>query len=406
MASLMPTARDVNGAEITTAMVEHARTTDSGACRAGLTCVVCEAPVEFVTGHTRQLGDGAACVEAFFRLQKGCRHRTDCRYNLRGQIEIVARTSESNFVRAIEKGQFEFRLLAPDAPELIGADTPGEAESKRTRLAPDPAAKEKIYVEADTQLGAYINSAIAVLKLRVQCEDNAEIQKLLRLKYKEKRVRWSDFYFEYDDYFRCFDIAKSASRKKETFPIAVRGAVRDIKPRDTKGGARCAVLEFGQVWRAGNQPGVTDAACFSIWSKDLQAFDGYAKDQEILAFGWWWGEKIENEKRTFLNYRLTLWPNLPSQVCAFSDSSETTPRPREARPRFVPAQRKPAALRPAMEYANYSAPHAARDRQDTGNSRQAEARPIGDQVGPTKTPRVDGRRENEETQATRSLAQL
>jgi hypothetical protein len=74
MGSRMRIARTANGKEITTKMVEEARWTDPKAFRTGLICAYCDAPVRFVTGYPRQLGDGIATIESLFRLHKKEKH--------------------------------------------------------------------------------------------------------------------------------------------------------------------------------------------------------------------------------------------------------------------------------------------------------------------------------------------
>ena len=402
MSSYMRKARTANGQEITTKMVEHARLTDPNAFRTGLICAYCVTPVEFVTGHTRQLGDGIATIESGFRRQKNCHHSEDCQFNLHGQITIIARSSEHDFIRAIKAGRYVLRLLAPNSPELDDAKATGAADSTRTQSTLDPSAKDKIYVQAGTRLSAYINSAVAALKVRAQCDDNAEIQKLLRLTYKGRRVPWTDFYFEYDDYFRCFDLVEERSREQERIPIAVRGAVREVKPVTSESGVTRTVLELVQVWRDSDDAGVTDAACFSIWSEDLQAFEHYSTGQEILAFGWWRAEDKKNGR--FHNYNLVLWPKLGSQVCAFSDSPETTLQQTGTRPRFSAAERKPASSSPAAERTNHGIPQMAEKQQDETTSHQAEARLADERSDPAKILGEDDRNATNKGRAAQGAA--
>lgn len=192
-------------------------------------------------------------------------------------------------------------------------------QKKHPKSSTAPASKDKIYLEAETRLGAYINSAARVLKVRAICEENAEIEAALQLVFDGVRLPWSDFYFEDSEYFRCFCQVRDATVQ---VPIAIRGAVKSIKTINGKT-EQYTVLDLVRPFRNGDQPHSCEAACISVWSADLSAFDQYMPEQEIIAFGLWQDNPIKDVDnrnsdsmiKVFRNYELRFWPVTRSQLC-------------------------------------------------------------------------------------------
>ena len=308
MASKMPVARDRDDQSINIALAEQSQYTKP------LRCEHCEATVSFVGAYPRNVGDDIIVVDPFFRLNPGQRHSEGCRYNVHGQVKIIASTSESDVIAAIQSNRYELRLLAV-RKALV--ELHEQARKKRTfdsgdRATPD----DKVYVDGGKKLGAYINSAKRVLQVRAACEAHSEIEEVLQLVFEGVRVHWRDFYFEDDGYFACFHQVADAT---VAVPIAVRGTVKRVGVvKDS-----FAVLDLVRPSRRTDRADVLDMACLSIWSPDLDAFKPYAPGQDILAFGLWQSggvKESENKKanspiRLFRNHELRLWPVTASQVC-------------------------------------------------------------------------------------------
>lgn len=308
MASKMPAARDVSNSLVTISMAEEQHYVN-------LRCEFCDAAVRFVHAFTRQLGDEIVDVEPYFGLNKGQKHTQLCRYNVLNQISIIARESEHDVIAAIEGNRYELRLLAvKKAIEQLQ-----ELAEKKKNPTSDIGTTEKVYVEAERRLGAYINSAKRVLKVRAACLAHPEIEDILQLVFDGVRLPWSDFYFEDTDYFRCYSQVSSATVQ---VPIAIRGAVKlnHVVPAH---GEKFAVLDLMVPYRKTDRDDVSDAASFSIWSPDLDAFKAYKKGMGVLAFGLWkdHGIKERNNKqedspiRIFRYHELRLWPVIKSQLC-------------------------------------------------------------------------------------------
>jgi len=311
MASKMRAARDVTGHPISLAIAERKEYTKP------LHCEFCDAQVSFVNGYTRTVGEDTIAVEPFFRLLKGHKHHNGCDYDIAGQIAIIARESEGDVIAALKGDKYELRLLAvKKALEQLHA-----AEQQKKELDPNKpvSTQEKRYAPGETRLGAYINSAKRVLKVRAVCEEHSEIEDFLTLAFDGVRIPWSNFYFEDDDYFRCH---RQLSTSSTQIPVAIHGTVKVIKPISTQGG-NFMMLELVRPMQNTDKADIRKVAIVSIWSHDARAFEGYQKGQQIIAFGMWAPKpqkEIENKKagspiKTFVNYEMRLWPVTRSQLC-------------------------------------------------------------------------------------------
>lgn len=311
MASKMSSARDASNALIDIGVAQQNKYGKP------LQCEYCNAQVSFVNGFTRTVGDDIVAVEPFFRLNKGQIHSDSCNHNVHGQVAIIARESDGDVLAAIQGNRYELRLLAiKKTLEQLRSDVMRQ-KVDQDRLG---ATSEKVYVEAEGRLGAYINSAKRVLKVRAVCEENAEIENFLVLAFDGVRVPWADFYFDDADLFRCH---AQVLRATVPIPVAVYGVVKLIKQVKGRTGD-FVVLELMRPTRVPAGDGkVREVACASIWSPDLTSFDEYKSGQKIIAFGMWESKlpvDVQNTKegsgiKIFRNYDLKLWPVIRTQVC-------------------------------------------------------------------------------------------
>lgn len=311
MASKMPAARDASSVLIDIPAAQQSKYVKP------LRCEFCEAHVSFVNGFTRTLGEDIVAVDPFFRLIKGQPHSDSCNYNVRGQVSIIARESDGDILTAIEGNQYELRLLA--IKRTLEQLRENVIRQKSEQVRPD-ATSEKVYVEAEGRLGAYINSAKRVLKVRAVCEEHAEIENVLVLAFDGVRVPWTDFYFDDSDFFCCH---AQLQRATVSIPVAVCGIVKLVKLIKGRTGD-FVVLELMRPTRL--SPGdakVREVACASVWSPDLTAFDEYKPGQKIIAFGMWMAndpidvknQRVGSKIKAFRNFDIKLWPVTRSQVC-------------------------------------------------------------------------------------------
>lgn len=315
MASKMSAAVDDDSNKITISIAESLN------YKKPLRCEFCDAQVNFVNGYPRELGEKIIYVKSFFRLKSGFKHNIACEYNIEGQIKVIARESEGNILAPTESGRFELRLLAAkkaikELQELVRSKNKSDSKSTNT-------AKEKKYIKSKKRLGSYINSALRVLKVRGLCEDNSEIENLLELVFDGSRLPWRNFYYEEDDYFKCHSYLKKST---VTVPVAIKGIIKSIEVVNGKNKSFTVINLIGPYRKSGQEE-IMDSANVSVWSPNLDAFNGYSIDDEIIAFGIWDYENMKkssnnNSKspiKIFCNYNLRLWPISKTQLCKVSN---------------------------------------------------------------------------------------
>lgn len=322
MASKMSAARDANSRRITISMAEQ------GQYQKPSKCEFCDASVGFVNAFTRQVGEDIVAVEPFFRLDRGHKHTATCRYNVHGQITVIAKESESDIVAALQGNRYELRLLAVKRAVEQLRELAKNKKDQDSETA--TGTTKKIYLKAEKQLGAYINSAQRVLKVRAACEEYSEIEDVLQLVFDGMRLPWSDFYFEDKDYFRCFSQVTQAAVQ---VPIAINGTVKKNDIAKGRNG-QFAVIDLVYPYRKTDRTDVLDTARFSIWSPNLNAFKAYKKGEEILAFGLWesrgikesTNKKMNSPIKVFRNHTLRLWLVTKSQLCVVETERPDAPQ--------------------------------------------------------------------------------
>lgn len=313
MAAKMQTAIDANGRTITVKDCEN------GEPATPLKCEHCSAPIHFVKGHTRQLGDEPSVVPPFFRLNAKQQHQAHCPFDVVGQVTTIVRESDPSIdglFRKISARGFEMRLLAVKAS--FDAVTQLARVSTPQGQAPAGTAPDRQFIAAEKTLGAYINSAMRVLKVRAALEHDAEIEDALHLVFDNMRIPWDEFYFERQDYFAMHH---RVSKATHAYPMAALGEIKTIKQVTTPKGT-FSVLDLKSLTRPTEDPQIRDSVQISIWSNDLKCFSKYEKDQQILAFGLWKTQpsalSAAKEKagpvRQFRNHKLSLWPVTRSQL--------------------------------------------------------------------------------------------
>jgi hypothetical protein len=323
MASKMLAALDANNTRITISMAEQDKYQKPLKCEDEF----CNATVEFVNGYSRIVGDSIVPVDPFFRRGKDCKHSESCQYNVYGQIAVIARQSEGDIFAALQHNRFELRLLAVTRDLEQLRELAMKKQGSCSKVASETT--EKNYVEAEQRLGAYINSAQRVLKVRNACEEHSEIEDVLHLVFDGARLPWRNFYFEDADYFRCFSQVHKATVQ---VPIAIKGIVKET----TVAKGKFAVINLVRPSHKTDLD-VLDLACFSIWSPDLSAFESYKEGGEILAFGIWESRGIKESPnksqdspiKVFRNHELRLWPVTKSQIEYHRVSRKKKPSPKK-----------------------------------------------------------------------------
>lgn len=70
----------------------------------------CEAKLPFFSWHNRKCASKTIEIPLCFRLKPHEIHAEQCKYNIAGSLNIIAKSSESEVFKALAEKKFEFRL--------------------------------------------------------------------------------------------------------------------------------------------------------------------------------------------------------------------------------------------------------------------------------------------------------
>lgn len=105
MGSKIPEAKLASGTKTTALKYEEKPFGDIFCCSPG-----CGVQLSFVKRHDRRYSTKTIEIAPCFRLKKNEAHDVSCKYNIDGQLNIIAKDSESEVFSAISQSKYEFRL--------------------------------------------------------------------------------------------------------------------------------------------------------------------------------------------------------------------------------------------------------------------------------------------------------
>jgi len=183
----------------------------------------CNAKMSFVKAHEKRRLDKTIEIPSFFKLKSNEKHAYKvCPYNTKGAVEIIARNSDSNVLKAIENEKYQFNLQVLHKENNTQKKST-EVESK-TGVNESSVRKGKVYTRSGTA-SSYIKTLTQILTLRAQLENNKELASLITLTYKNAKIKWSNFYFEVDDYINAYEIAKKSTIN---YPMCFHGVISKV----------------------------------------------------------------------------------------------------------------------------------------------------------------------------------
>lgn len=223
MGSKIPKAKLEGGLTMTAEAYEDATK------KVGLFCASagCSAQLSFVQRHKRKYESKTIEIPPCFRLKKYENHADSCKFNIGGQLKIVAKHSDSDVFAAVNESKFEFRLhiLLKAFRELTTEDI--EALGRQWGSA---TAQNKQY-DNKGHLQSYLRTLGQILELRTLCEDNSELKTLVTLKHNGKKIPWDQFYFDHHNLITLPAIYGNG--RTETYidiPLAICSHVESKKP--------------------------------------------------------------------------------------------------------------------------------------------------------------------------------
>ncbi|WP_338514846.1 hypothetical protein VRC24_12670 [Pseudomonas poae] len=273
MGSKIPEARNAFGAKVSALQYESSPVGQLSCPSNG-----CDARLSFVKRHDRRYSTKTIEVAPCFRLKKQFSHDANCKYNIGGQLSIIAKESSSDLFSAISASKFEFRLhiLIKALWELD--DTEVEA---RGRGWGSPESKNKAYGNKG-RLTNYLKTLSQILELRALCEDNDELKNLVTLKSQETTIPWSKFYF---DHSNLGDFTRWYGTDTLTIPLAIAGYVQDIRlPSDR---FPYHVAELTSPYVEPDQNGIVRKPVPQVILKQSALASLLKRHHEYIFFGQW-----------------------------------------------------------------------------------------------------------------------
>ena len=284
-----------------------------------LICRYCGAGVCYVPPHARENRGNTYWVRGYFRLLPKSAHEENCVFNVREQLEVIARRS-LGLVQALERGQYRFRLLAiGDMRDL----TTYRAQSRIGRATNSSIASGPL-VSCDPRrlLSAYLNTAKRVILLRALCGNDFILKDRLQFVFNGMSVSWHDFYYEEERFIAAYRWLGQATLP---FPIALVGRVSTIETIQCRG-RLLYVLKFKtSAARAhARDETVGEVIQAAVWTSQLEWVKWLKENDEVLVFGHWrhatshihtrLAKRGDPSFRKYLERRMSIWLRVKSQV--------------------------------------------------------------------------------------------
>lgn len=204
-----------------------------------LKCILCGIDITYTKPYKRRCGDKEIDVAGYFRIANE-EHNLKCKYNTLGEIKrIVADIPDKGLVSEVEENKFVVKLnLVSDKIKeqkeicngnFLNDETNSELKSK------------KIY-EAGKRISAYLSTMKKIIRLRDEVDDNSDLSSNLQLEYynnikaQNEVVRWSNFYYEYNNEndFKDYIKAYKYLSKRRYHPVCFEGIIKYINSPNDK----------------------------------------------------------------------------------------------------------------------------------------------------------------------------
>lgn len=324
----MRAARDRRGHSHT--VEELQRLTDAGGTAPDLRCddPSCGCDVRFVPRYQQNRANRIEPVDvpAYIGLTRGSEHAAGCRYDASGRLKIIAAQSDPEFVRALEDGKRELRLLALHnglrksglSGHACGPQN-AAAGAGQSRMSTD-------VVASDKKLDSYLRTTADLVALRAMCETDALLASELILRLGTKRIPWKQFFFEHDRFDEAWETVVKC--RDAPYPMALNGTVRSVHRPPAGAKYKSSFLNGRPLYRKTDDPLRIESFEVSIAHSDGAWLDSFAPDTELVLFGLWRAdapiERTVPDKHdrtrtiTYVTYKLTLTPKFKKQVVSVS----------------------------------------------------------------------------------------
>ncbi len=221
-------------------------------------------------------------------------HVDSCRYNTIGQVKIIARESEG-LIQSISAEGYEFRLhLLSKALNNISSISSDIFEGDLTSNKIGT-----VYKRDTGKLSAYLSTAKKILILRSEMDEHEDLSKHVIISYNGKKIYWSNFYFETEDYSKCF-----YRLQNHQHPVCTYGEVKKIFPPD--GNVRFTKVQLKALTESQNDEQIITVV--RLYVKNAQWIDGLGENMKVLAFG------FMKTKENYVKEKNITWLNIEVRI--------------------------------------------------------------------------------------------
>lgn len=178
----------------------------------------CRIPLTFVEPFTRK----SSIVNGYFRRKGTVEHSDECNYNTFGQINIAARDSEGALT-SIDNKKYSLRLnlistaIKNSASLKVQKESNSIIENKKT--------PSKDYISSG-KISSYLSTMKKIMQIKSKIEDEKELRNLLEIQLGNKTIKWTEFYFEFNEYEKCFE---KINTNKINYPICIEGEIKKFE---------------------------------------------------------------------------------------------------------------------------------------------------------------------------------
>ncbi|MGG6446928.1 hypothetical protein [Pseudobacillus badius] len=192
-------------------------------------CVRCGVDLKFVGSTTRK--DGTP-VSGHFKMKSHLEpHKEHCVYDVLSELKRIANESDGT-LKLLDEKMYKFNIGIP----LANIKPQNNQPKKSSR----PYVANKDQLKATDNSGS-IRTLRKLMALRAILNDQKELSQMITLEYKGSIIKWGDFYYARDRYYKCFQKHK----KSNGYPICIQGTF-ELKDLRTKHGYY--VLEFNSAF--------------------------------------------------------------------------------------------------------------------------------------------------------------
>ncbi|RML46211.1 hypothetical protein ALQ97_101464 [Pseudomonas savastanoi pv. glycinea] len=237
----------------------------------------CAAKLTFVKSHLRQLADKSITVKPSFRLKLKEVHAADCKYNLEGQLKVMAAGSDTDIFGSVSQNSYEFRLhiLLQAFKAVSKLELSSAKDSEKNQ------GKDKLFVQKG-KLSSYLKKLKQIVELRSLCESNEDLSSLVVIKDGAKSIPWSEFYFDHENIRTLVNVYGAP---KTTSPLAICGSVKCIKSPTEKFPFHSVELDAPYVTPDPSNKVVKPVVKIALTKSSLAS--SFALGEEYIFFGRW-----------------------------------------------------------------------------------------------------------------------